>query len=175
MMKGKNTLSTLGYIALGVIVAISINFGMSFLLHTDIPVVAVESNSMVPTFAEGDILILSGANLSNLKIGDIIVYDAEGQAVPIVHRIIAKNADGSFQTLGDANHGRQNDFEKHVDISKIHGMVVFMVPYIGWIKIGISSALVDYIIPNIVWIIIAAVVALAAVYALKYIKRSDKI
>jgi signal peptidase I len=104
-MKGNKggALSTAGYIILGIIIAYGINFGLSIALGTSMPVVAVESNSMVPTFARGDILLLDGR--ANYTINDIIVYSPEGQSVPIVHRIISINADGSFQTKGDANAG----------------------------------------------------------------------
>jgi signal peptidase I len=168
-MKGENALSTLGYIILGIVIAYTINLSLSFALGTDMPVVAVESNSMVPAFARGDILLLSGVPASNLKVGDIIVYSPEGQAVPIVHRIITKNPDGSFQTKGDANAG-QLTFEKHIAGEQIHGMVVGILPYVGWIKIGVTS----YLIPNIVFIIAGiAVIALISL-APRYIKKMDK-
>jgi signal peptidase I len=169
-MKGKNTLSTIGYIILGIVIAYAINFGLSFALNTSMPVVAVESNSMVPTFSRGDILFLMGKNASELKVGDIIVYSPEGQSVPIVHRIIAINPDGSFQTKGDANAG-QLTFEKHVAPSEINGVMVFIVPYAGWIKIAVTS----YILPNAFWVVLALIVAFAAMQAFKYIKRLDKI
>ncbi len=168
--KKDGILSTVGYIILGIAIAYFINMALSFALSTSMPVVAVESNSMVPTFSRGDILFLVGKNVSDLKVGDIIVYSPEGQSVPIVHRIIAINPDGSFQTKGDANAG-QLAFEKHVASSEIKGLVVFVVPYAGWIKIAVTS----YILPNILWIVLALIAAFIAVKALEYIKRSDKI
>ncbi len=163
-------LSTLGYIILGIAIAYFINMALSFTLNTSMPVVAVESNSMLPAFARGDILFLTGRNASDLGVGDIIVYSPEGQSIPIVHRIIAMNPDGSFQTKGDANAG-QLAFEKHVAPSEINGVVVLIVPYAGWIKIIVTS----YILPNTLWIALALIAAFIAVKALEYIKRSDKI
>ncbi len=162
--------STIGYIILGIAIAYFINIALSFALNTSMPVVAVESNSMVPAFSRGDILFLAGKNASELKVGDIIVYSPEGQSVPIVHRIISVNPDGSFQTKGDANAG-QLAFEKHVAPSEINGVVVFIVPYAGWIKIAVTN----YILPNAVWIALALTAAFAAMQAFKHIKRSDKI
>jgi signal peptidase I len=170
-MKGNKggALSTAGYIILGIIIAYGINFGLSIALGTSMPVVAVESNSMVPTFARGDILLLDGR--ANYTINDIIVYSPEGQSVPIVHRIISINADGSFQTKGDANAG-QLTFEKHVDTAEIHGKVILIVPYVGWIKIAVTS----YVLPNLLWVVIIVVIVAAAGYGVnRYLKRSDKI
>jgi len=170
MTKGDSALSTFGYIVFGIIIAYAINLGLSFALGTSMPVVAVESNSMVPTFSRGDILFLQGTPPADLKVGDIIVYSLEGQSVPIVHRIIAVNPDGSFQTKGDANAG-QLAFEKHVESSQIQGMVIGIIPYAGWIKIAVTN----YVIPNALWIVVAIVVVFAALKAPMYIKRSDKL
>lgn len=169
-MKAESALSTFAYIVLGIVIAYSINMGMSMALGTDMPVVAVESNSMVPAFSRGDILILKGGAVSELKLGDIIVYSPEGQNTPIVHRIVSKNPDGTFQTKGDANAG-QLSFEKRVSSGQIHGMVLAVIPYAGWIKIAVT----DYMLPNILWIVVALAIAFAAVRAPKYIKRMDKI
>jgi signal peptidase len=158
--------STIGYIILGVILAFAINQGMAFALSTDMPVVAVESNSMIPTFYKGDILILQGVPTEKLKIGDIVVFSPAGREIPIVHRIIEINSDGSFQTKGDANSG-QMAFEKHVESSQIHGKSILIVPYVGWVKIGIT----EYIIPNIGWIVLAAVATYSALIVSKHIKR----
>jgi signal peptidase I len=169
-MKKESPWSTVAYIILGIAVAYGINVGLSVILGSDMPVVAVESNSMVPTFSRGDILILRGAVASDLKIGDIIVYSPDSRSVPIVHRIIAINDDGTFQTKGDANSG-QLPFEKRILPNQIHGMVLVVVPYAGWIKIAVTS----YLLPNILLVALALAIALGAVYAPRYIKRMDKI
>jgi len=149
--------SSIGYVLLGIILAFLINQGLSFALSTDMPIVAVESNSMVPTFYKGDILVLQGAPSNELEIGDIIVFSPQGAntgSTPIVHRIIKTNPDGTFQTKGDANPG-QLYFEKHIEPSQIHGRSMVVVPYLGWVKIGIT----EWVIPNIIWIAIAAIAA----------------
>ena len=157
--------STLGYVLLGVVLAFLINQGMAFALSTDMPIVAVESNSMVPTFYKGDILVLQGAQQQDLEIGDIIVFSPRTQtntnpltgystSSPIVHRITKVNPDGTFQTQGDANPG-QLYFEKHIEPSQIHGKSILIIPYLGWVKIGIT----EHVVPNAIWIAIAAVIA----------------
>ncbi len=149
---------TVLYMAIGVLLAWGINQGMAFALTTDMPVVAVESNSMIPVFYKGDILVLHGMEPDAFKVSDVIVYSVLGRAVPIVHRIVKINPDGSFQTKGDANSG-QLDFEYYVDPATVHGRVVVIVPYLGWVKIGIMQ----YVLPNITYILIASVV-IAIIY-----------
>jgi len=148
---------TLLYIIIGIILAFAINQGLAFALSTDMPVVAVESNSMVPTFYKGDILIIQGQKSYN--VGDIIVFSPSPTYTPIVHRIIKINEDGTYQTLGDANNGVQLPFEKSIRYEQIHGKMILRIPYLGWIKIGIM----EYIVPNIL-IIIFILVPIIAIY-----------
>ncbi len=154
----EGTRGTLFYIAVGIFLALGINQGLAFALSTDMPVVAVESNSMVPTFHKGDILIIQGVRNPEeywdfLKVGDIIVFSPEGRSTPIVHRLIKKNADGTFQTMGDANNERQLPFEKSIKPSQIHGKMIFVIPFLGWIKIGAT----EYLLPNIGWVMLFVV------------------
>jgi signal peptidase len=151
-MKMQESLSTTLYIVLGIGLAFGLNLAMGIVLGTDMPVVAVESNSMVPTFYKGDLLVLQGVLPEQLEEGNIIVFFPEGKATAIVHRIVQINDDGTVQTKGDANDA-QLPFEKSVSPGTIHGRSIFIVPYLGWVKIGMT----DYIIPNIVWIVILAV------------------
>ena len=156
-MKG-DTKETLVYVIIGVLLAWGVNQGLAMALTTDMPVVAVESNSMVPVFHKGDILVLSGSEPGQLKVGDIIVYSVAGRDVPVVHRIIRVNPDGSFQTKGDANSG-QLDFEYYIPPQSVHGRVFVIIPYLGWVKIGVM----EYVLPNVAYILIA-VTAIAVIY-----------
>lgn len=171
-MRGKNQVAkkkwldmngpagTLFYIFLGIFMAFGINIILGQALATDMPVVAVESNSMVPTFYQGDILIIQGARSAadyekTLAIGDIIVFSVEGRSVPIVHRIKQINADGSFQTQGDANTA-QHPFEKQIFPSQIHGKTIAIVPYLGWVKIGTTEYILPFIAKNMTFVILIA-------------------
>ena len=57
-------------------------------------------------FKKGDIMVLVGTKRSNLKLGDILVFQTS-QSYPIIHRIInlSDQSDGSglYQTKGDHN------------------------------------------------------------------------
>ncbi|MBU0953683.1 MAG: signal peptidase I [Nanoarchaeota archaeon] len=148
--------ATVMYVVLGVVLAFAINQGLATAMMTDKPIVAVESNSMAgnrpDSFSRGDILFLQGQE--QYKVDDIIVYSVPQQSTPIVHRIIKINQDGTYQTKGDANAG-QLPFETSVKLEWIHGKVVFIVPYLGFVKITVT----EYIIPNAV-VIIGAIIAL---------------
>ncbi len=160
------TTGTIIYIVIGIILAFGINQGLAFALSTSMPVVAVESNSMVPTFAKGDILIIRGVPNPDdynelLEIGDVIVFTPPERPIPIVHRLIEKNPDGTFQTRGDANHGQQLPFEKSISPEEVEGKMVMIIPYVGWIKIGIT----EYLFPN-PWIIVVLLVTISFIYYL---------
>ena len=150
----KNSLAgTAFYIVLGFAIAIGVNWGLGFAFQTDTPVVAVFSNSMVPEFYKGDMIIVAtpagnptgmavgGKNLE-YKVGDIVVFDAStgNYKYPIIHRIIAVNPDGTYETKGDANSG-QGNFEHNVKASQIHGKAVFRIPLLGWVKVGFFEGL----------------------------------
>lgn len=151
--------SSVFYIIFGVVLALGINQGLALALATDMPIVAVESNSMIPAFSKGDMLILMGVPQDQLAVEDIIVFDPPSGGTPIVHRIVAINNDGTFQTKGDANSG-QLFYEKSISLSQIHGKIVMILPYIGWIKIGMT----EYLLPNILWLLLGA-----AIFGLVYI------
>jgi signal peptidase len=146
------TNSSIFYVILGVILALCVNQGMALALSTDMPIVAVESDSMVPTFYKGDILVLQGVPADQLKVDDIIVFSPPNQEIPVVHRIIKINPDGSFQTRGDANPG-QIWYEKSIKASQIHGKQIMIIPLLGWIKI----ITMDFILPNLMWMILGVV------------------
>lgn len=158
--KKENRYETPLYIVGGVIAAILINFLLSVVLATAVPIVAVESNSMVPAFSKGDILIIQGSKTPDLKIGDVIVFSVSGQPAPIVHRIVSLNSDGTVQTKGDANNG-QLPFETSIQGSQILGKSILIIPYLGWVKLG----LVEFIMPNFLLIAII-LLTIAFIYLL---------
>jgi len=151
----------MAYIYLGIIAALLLNkaLGLGFLLNTDLPVVAVVSDSMTHDslveknhyqfieknlgysreeidswpikngFLRGDVLVVKGVTKEDLKVGEVVVYDIKGQDTPIVHRIV-KIEDGQLTTKGD--HNPSYDPWKPI---KIHGKAIFVIPYLGWPKL----------------------------------------
>jgi len=83
---------------------------------------------------KGDIAILQ--NLDAPEVGDITVYQISSQNVPIIHRIVKINEDGTYQTKGDHNPG-QNTYERSIQKSQIRGKVIFVLPYLGYLRVFI--------------------------------------
>lgn len=133
------------------------------LLKTDLPVVAVVSESMTHDsytpvrhyqflqenfgynkttvdswpirggFLKGDALVVIGVNTDSLKIGNVIVYDIEGQSTPIVHRIVSFD-NGHITTKGD-----HNPIVDPWTPKKIHGKAVLVIPFLGWPKLLLTQ------------------------------------
>ena len=83
----------------------------------------------------GDIVVVSNAD--NLKIGDIIVFNAE-QKHPLIHRIVEiKRENGKiiYSTKGDNNSGQLSS-EQEISKDKIIGKAVLRIPKLGWLKLG---------------------------------------
>ncbi|MEM7823818.1 MAG: signal peptidase I [Candidatus Aenigmatarchaeota archaeon] len=122
------------YIVLGFAIALGINTALGLALQTDTPVVAVMSDSMVPTLLRGDMVIVYKGNVS---IGDIIVFDAPGYNYPIIHRVY-NITDGMIRTKGDHN-PVVDPWE--IDLNAIHGKAGVRIPLLGWVKIGYVAAI----------------------------------
>jgi len=88
-------------------------------------------------FNKGDILFIVRANPDKLKIGDIIIFNANQQN-PIIHRIIdikELNGTRTFSTIGDNNWG-QLTFENGITEDMLVGRASFKIaPYFGWVKL----------------------------------------
>jgi hypothetical protein len=154
------------YAILGILLAFLFYKALGFVFKTDLPIVAVVTSSMqhdnpevtfygwlenhlnynrsyinswplINGFYVGDMLFV--INDGNYKVGDVIVYSVPGESVPIVHRIIKVNEDGSFQTKGDNNSG-QLRYEYSVKKEQIHGKVYPpVIPKLGYFKLIIMK------------------------------------
>ena len=104
--------------------------------------IAILSNSMIPTFKRGDVLVfkkLNSKEINNLKPGMIIVYQVGNKN--IVHRIVKviKNNDKvSYKTKGDNNNTSDNLIIK---TSNIKGVVKFHIKYLGYPAVYLNEYL----------------------------------
>jgi len=120
-------------------------FILQISMNTESPIVVVISGSMEPNIHKGDLLFVIGTDADEINNGDVIVFNAQGlwggaPLEPIVHRVIDKNQIGDtwyFTTKGDAN-----AFPDQEDIpeSRVLGVVVGGIPYIGWVKIFLTDS-----------------------------------
>ena len=117
------------YLILGFAIAYLVNIGLGYALDTDTPVVAVFSDSMIPTFYRGDMIVVYGDK--DIFVGDIIVFNAPDRKYPIIHRVYNITSSG-IKTKGD-----HNNYADPWTINKdeIHGKAVFKFPLLGWVKI----------------------------------------
>ena len=173
------------------IVLISITFFGSFLVYfilqisfnTESPIVVVISDSMEPQIHRGDLLFVMGIEPENIKNGtiadkdgDIIVFDALGlwptaPIEPIVHRVVDKYQIGDtwyFRTKGDAN---PIPDQAPVPETRIIGVVVGGIPYIGWVKIFLTES--GLLIPLLV--VISALLILSIVRDIYKSDDNDRI
>lgn len=104
--------------------------------------VAVMSNSMVPDFYRGYIVIckkINSKDASNIKVGDILQYQLEKNS--IIHRVInIEEEDGKlyFTTKGDNNNSPDT---KRVEENQVMGIVKFKIPYAGYPSVWFSEIL----------------------------------
>jgi signal peptidase len=118
------------YIILGFMIALVVNEALKPALATDTPVVAVFSESMLPTFYKGDMIIVQGE--PNYNVGDIVVYDSPVYKYPIIHRVIEIKPDG-LVTKGDNNRAPDPWVTPE---SSVHGKALLRIPLLGWVKVG---------------------------------------
>jgi len=96
-----------------------------------------EDFSFKKGFNKGDILFITSAKPEKLKVGDVIIFNANYRN-PVIHRLIniKKNGDEYiFSTLGDNNNG-QIEFEKRINADQLVGKArLNIAPYLGWTKL----------------------------------------
>ena len=110
-------------------------YGSQLVLNTQYPALAVVSTSMLPTLNVGDVIIVQGLPVTQIKAnyttGDIVVYRSPYDPDKrIVHRAvkIENRSDGYwFTTKGDNNDQPDVPFPQTYYIGK----VIARIPYVG--------------------------------------------
>ncbi len=120
-------------------------FGLRIYLGTNYPLLAVASESMVPTLNKGDLIVVQGGlNISEVAAeygtGDVIVFHRpRSQDELIVHRAVEMHADGAavyLTTKGDNNNGPDG---WRVYDDDLVGKVVWSIPYIGHVPLFVHT------------------------------------
>jgi hypothetical protein len=88
---------------------------------------------------KGDIIIVSGRWKKNLKVGDIIIFDAK-QPLPIIHRVMSTDV---LSTKGDHNKAQLN-FEKNISEEQVIGKAILRIPKVGWVKLFFVKLFSEY-------------------------------
>ena len=120
----------------------------------------VDGVSMKPTLEQGDLVVIVPASMSDVHIGDIIVYgppcSAEGDSV--IHRVVSGNVSSGFYTQGDdraTNPGTDQSIgiaDEPIVQACLVGKVVFIVPYIE--RLAALPYGLNYIIAGIIFLMI---------------------
>lgn len=101
----------------------------------------VSGVSMEPALQAGDVVITSDVPAESIVVGDVVRFRQGGSY--ILHRVIQiehLEDDLTFITKGDAN----NTVDAPVLGGELEGKVVFTVPKIGWLGIGVRK-LIEWI------------------------------
>ncbi|TFG33568.1 signal peptidase I [Candidatus Thorarchaeota archaeon] len=124
-------------------------------MGTSTPLVVVESKSMIPSLDVGHLLVLQATAPDEIDLNDIIVFNTDYHNKPIVHRVKEiQIIDGEYRyfTQGDNNTLRDEGYRVHEDII---GVVVFAIPYIGYVTLFLHQ---PYGLPIVLAIFIALLV-----------------
>lgn len=153
----KRTRGLLYYLGLGASAGILAFVVLVGVLVIVIPAVSgstpmtVLTQSMVPTYPPGTLIIVKPVAEQDIRIGDALTYQIEsGKPAVVTHRVVAiQNAsDGSvtFTTKGDNNSLAD---EKPVMPVQIKGTVWYSVPWIGYVNNIINGDARSWIVPTI--------------------------
>ncbi len=128
---------------------------LQFSMGTSTPLVVVTSESMSPVLHTGDLLIIQHRSAEDIKIGDIVVYTSTWHPEsPVVHRVIQiidDNGTLHFITKGDANPVSDPGYRT---IDDIIGVVVYRIPYIGYISIWLKNPIIMIVIIMLIAILL---------------------
>ncbi len=95
-------------------------------------------------FNKGDVIILWRAHPHNIKVGDVLVFQAN-KPQPIIHRVVRiwqENGLYYYQTKGDHNSNSIFSIgEDKIAEERVLGKGVLRIPYLGWMKILVVEAL----------------------------------
>ncbi len=123
---------TLTYLA--VLILLLVSFAAILFVFTR----RVDGVSMRPTLEAGDMVVLQFTNFSDVKVGDIIVFDQPtlGGCVDftIIHRVIAIASGGGLVSQGDNRATNPVPDEPsggpYIENQCLVGKVVFVIPYL---------------------------------------------
>jgi signal peptidase len=148
-------------------------YGLSFVMGTGNPILAVASESMEPVLYRGDLILIEGiqstadiyaASADADPQGDIIVFHKPiGIDELIVHRAISKedNGDGTYTITTKGDNNRVPDGWK-VEEEHVVGRYLGKIPWVGHIALLFAETEVK-IAFILLWVVILLIVELAPV------------
>lgn len=126
--------------------------GLALLAAAGAGVHAVASDSMVPAFARGDLVVTRP--VADPAVGDMVTFRQFGRLV--THRIVAAGrAAGTWETRGDANPGNDPWTITREDIT---GRVVGVVPRLGHALLAVETLSGRLLGLNLIVVLVLALV-----------------
>ncbi|MCG3219176.1 MAG: signal peptidase I [Candidatus Heimdallarchaeota archaeon] len=140
----------------GIILAVFVlKWGFAFFGFSFVVISNPDPNSMHPTYFQGDVFLLYNAKPENIKVGDVIVYDAPSKSELIIHRVISifkHNNSGTidyyYRVKGDnpitnsfPDHILYNDFldKTLIPYDYIVGKCLLRIPKVGLISLQMQD------------------------------------
>ncbi|MEM3590456.1 MAG: signal peptidase I [Candidatus Bathyarchaeia archaeon] len=147
----KEVLRSLLLVAIALLASYAGWIALGFALRSEYPLMVVVGGSMLPTYQEGDLVVVQGVSPREIAVGDIIVFKSPPHLADnaIIHRVIGiVERDGKryFVTKGD-NNPAPDRFDPLPGIPEdyVIGRVVAQAPRIGllalWLKKPIGMAI----------------------------------
>ncbi len=176
---GKELKDTLKYIVLGLVLAIVINFTLGMALGAERPMMAVVSRSMEPTLNVGDLVVIKGVSIDEVKVGDIIVYYNPFSRILVVHRVIDIQEDDGrilLYTKGDNNatnplpdQNLENPIAPPISEELLRGKVILVIPKVGLVKVWFTELVGKYGFTKVALLVLAIFMLIGM--AENYLKR----
>ena len=129
-----------------VVIVFGFWYGSQLVLNTEYPALAVVSTSMLPTLNVGDVIIVQGVPVTQIKAnyttGDIVVFRSPYEPDKrIVHRAVKiENTSNGYwiTTVGDNVGGEKDQFSPW-SASLLVGKVIARIPYVGNFPLFINA------------------------------------
>lgn len=160
-------------LGLAYLLSLSMNPVLKFVSGTEYPLSVVVSGSMRPSLNVGDLVVVKAVPPSELKVGDVIVFhNPLRKQELIVHRIvdivIADDGKRYFNTKGDANFLTDKDrWGVLVPEDLVEGKVVFVIPYIGLLRIALDSLMS----PLVLYLLIVALMVSVVFFETRELRK----
>jgi signal peptidase len=100
----------------------------------------------------GDLLLIQEKTPENIQVGDVIIFDHPYEDIRVVHRVIDIKIDGNgkyyFKTKGDnpTTFNIYPDPWGWISADSIYGVVVFRIPFFGWLVLEVQKEFSRWII-----------------------------
>jgi len=117
------------------VAAFALLLSWAFFVQTDTR--RVDGHSMLPTLEGGDLVVIQGVPISDIHVGDIIVYDSpcSNNGLSVVHRVVNITNAGLITKGDNSETNPETDQASGIAVSPItqqclEGKVVFVIPYV---------------------------------------------